>query len=119
MVVVAGMQAPGVRFCVSTFRLPCWPFVDVTDPVNPAAFHADRAFARVLPTRFGTVRHTGVGGGEAVGFGVGAGVRLGVGAGVGLGVRAGVGFGVAAGVAVGAGVPERGGGPTTFPGAAV
>ena len=67
--------------------------------VNPAACHASRALATVMPTRFGTVAQAGVG----VGCGVGVGV--GVGFGVGVGVRLGVGFGVGvADFAVGVGL---------------
>lgn len=97
----AGRQAPAGRLWSRTIRLFC-PETGLNEPVKPAAVQAERAAATVMPTRFGTVRQTGVGVG--VGAGVGAAVGVGVGAGVGAGVEVGVGVGVAPCVAVGPGV---------------
>ena len=96
------MQAPGDWLCVCTILL-LRPNGGLNGPVNPAAVQAARAFATVIPTRFGTTKQPATGVGAGVGVGVGpvdgvdAGVGSGVGAGDGVGLDPVVGFGVAAG----------------------
>jgi len=98
-------------------------------PLNPAVFHAARAWATVMPTRSGTISQVGVGvgAGVPVGDGVGVGPSLGAGVtggdvngeGVGTGIAVVIAEGVEVGAATGAGPPAAGGAVGTIRGSLV
>jgi hypothetical protein len=54
MLVPAARQSPGVSLWVCTTLL-FWPAAGLKDPLKPAVVQAARAWATVIPTRFGTI----------------------------------------------------------------